>query len=84
METLMSKGPGRIERAIEAAFAADPDNAFTTEELCERAYFPAVNLIEKKHRVAVVRAGKRLAERMERFSWFISERLGNELGPVRA
>jgi len=34
----MSGGPGRIERAIEALFDADRDNAFTVEELCERIY----------------------------------------------
>jgi hypothetical protein len=34
----MSRGPGRIERAIEAAFAAEPDNAFTIEDLCDRIY----------------------------------------------
>ena len=34
----MSKGPGRIQRIIMAAFEAEADNAFTTTELCERAY----------------------------------------------
>src|SRR5262249_8004802 len=59
MVTLMSKGPGRIQRAIMAAFEAEPDNAFTTVELCERAY-PAARVWEKKHRIAVMRAAKKI------------------------
>src|SRR5690348_8529156 len=66
METLMSKGPGRIERAIEAAFAAEPDNGFTVEDLCIRAYpgeFKYGYTIDKKHRVAVIRAAKKVVSR---------------------
>ena len=58
----MGSGPGRIERAIEAALAAEPDNAFNTEDLCDRAY-PGVNRVNKKHRVAVLRALKRVLAR---------------------
>jgi hypothetical protein len=54
--TLMSKGAGRVERAIAGVFEAEPDNAFTVEDLCDRAY-PG-ELVEKKHRVAVLRAAK--------------------------
>jgi hypothetical protein len=50
----MSRGPGRVERAIRALFDAHPDEAFVTDELCEHCY-PGVT-IEKKHRVAVLRA----------------------------
>jgi hypothetical protein len=50
----MSRGPGRIERAIRALLDANPDRAFTTDELCEHCY-PVV-AIEKKHMVAVLRA----------------------------
>jgi hypothetical protein len=32
-ETLMSRGPGRIERAIAAAFAASPDEIFMLDDL---------------------------------------------------
>lgn len=53
----MSRGPGRVQRGIEAAFAAEPDNAFLLSELCERVY-RGINRIEKKHRVAVARAAK--------------------------
>jgi hypothetical protein len=55
METFMSKGPGRVSRAIEAALEAEPDNAFTVEDLCDRVY-RGINRVEKKHRVAVLRA----------------------------
>jgi hypothetical protein len=55
----MSRGPGRIERAIAVILNTEPDNAFTTEELCERIYC-GVNRVEKKHRVAVLRAANRL------------------------
>jgi hypothetical protein len=61
MATLMSKGLGHVGRAILAAFEDEPDNAFTTEELCERAYpSTAKYLPERAQRVAVLRAVKRL------------------------
>jgi hypothetical protein len=57
----VSKGLGRVGLAIDATFAADPDNAFSTDELCARIYVEDFDLIdiEKKHRVAVLRAAKR-------------------------
>jgi hypothetical protein len=58
----MSRGPGRIERAIAAILDGEADNAFTTEDLCERVY-SGVNRVEKKHRVAVLRAANRLVKR---------------------
>jgi hypothetical protein len=67
----MSKGPGRIQQAIKALFVAEPDNAFTTAELCERIY--GVGGVEKKHRVAVMRAAK--AE----LSCWSGENLGKQL-----
>lgn len=72
----MSRGPGRIERAIAAAFEAEPDEAFSTDELCALAY-PGVNRIEKKHRVAVIRAGERVCARMPAWAaWQSSEATG--------
>lgn len=57
----MSKGLGHVGRAVLAAFEDEPDNAFTTEELCERAYpLTAHHLSERKQRVAVLRAVKTL------------------------
>jgi hypothetical protein len=61
----MSKGPGRIERAIRALFDTNPDRAFITDELVEHCYpgagtrFP----IEKKHTVAVLRAAHKVVAR---------------------
>jgi hypothetical protein len=43
----MGKGPGRIARAIKGLFEAEPDNAFTTTELCERVY--GIKEIDKRH-----------------------------------
>src|SRR5262245_59130288 len=59
----MSKGPGRIQRAISAAFEAEPDNAFTTLELCEHAYPDDDGPGWKtKHRIAVLRAAKKILQ----------------------
>lgn len=58
----MSRGPGRIERAIDAAFAAEPDGAFTVERLAGMAY-PEAGRIERRHRVAVLRAARNVLER---------------------
>jgi hypothetical protein len=61
----MSKGPGHIERAIAAAFVAQPQGLFGTDELA-RICYPGLTWIEKKHRVAVIRAATKVAQRM---SW---------------
>lgn len=58
----MSRGPGRIERAIKAAFDAEPTRVFTTEYLCTHIYAGATK-IEKKHRVSLIRAAKRVLQR---------------------
>ena len=71
----MSKGPGRIERTIAAILDSEADNAFTTEDLCERVY-PGVNRAEKKHRVAVLRAANRLVKRRDNTGRMRSENLG--------
>jgi hypothetical protein len=54
----MSKGPGRVMRAVADAIEAVP--VLTIVELCRAAY-PAASRIEKKHRVAVIRAVRTLA-----------------------
>jgi hypothetical protein len=56
-------GTAHIERAIEAAFLADPDNAFTTDDLCDHAY-PGLNRTERKHRAVVVLAAKTVCKRL--------------------
>jgi hypothetical protein len=70
----MSRGHGKVQRAILATFAAEPDNAFLLSELCERIY-PGHNRIDKKHRNAVARAAKAIPsiDHMKR------ETLGSEL-----
>ena len=77
MVTLMSRGPGKIERAIEAVFAAEPDDAFTTADLCGRVY-PGLNRVEKKHRVAVIRAAKKVSGRAG-WDCYRTEALGGTL-----
>ena len=70
----MSRGHGIVQRAILAAFAAEPNNAFLLSELCERVY-SGRNRIEKKHRNAVARAARAIPsiDHMRR------ETLGSEL-----
>jgi hypothetical protein len=68
-ETLnMSRGPGRIERAISDVFEANPSMTYGVEDLAAIAY-PGVNRIEKKHRVAVIRAANRVAAKLWWQGW---------------
>ena len=57
----MSRGPGRIERAIRSLFDANPDLAFVTVELIEHCFpgFPQ-SRIERKHEVSVLRAAHKI------------------------
>lgn len=50
----MSKGPGRVQRAISTLIEGDPDGAWTTADIC-RVVYPG-DEIDKKHRVAVLYA----------------------------
>jgi hypothetical protein len=54
----MSKGPGVVQRKIAALFTAHPDRSFTVEELAREVY--GRSMISKRHRVAVIRAAKRV------------------------
>jgi hypothetical protein len=74
----MSKGPGRIERAIAAIFDRERDNAFTLEDLAERVW-PGLNQVEKKHRVSVARAARNLARRRPEIQCWEGEGLGGAL-----
>jgi hypothetical protein len=74
METFMSQGPGRAERAIAAILDQEPDNAFTVEELCRRVY--RVNRAEKEHRLSALRAARKLAIRRDTLMWCKSHKLG--------
>jgi hypothetical protein len=57
---LMSRGPGRIQRAVIALIESDPDGVWTTAEICRRVY-PDARGVAKKHRVAVLCALRRVA-----------------------
>jgi hypothetical protein len=59
----MSRGPGRVEQAIEATFKRFPDQTFSTTELGPIVY-PGVNRLEKKHRVSIIRAAGKVARRI--------------------
>jgi hypothetical protein len=63
----VSRGPGRIERAIDAALR-DADRSFSVVELAALAY-PGINRTEKKHSVSVLRAVNNIAERLFVWTW---------------
>ena len=51
----MSRGPGRIQRAIYALIAGDEHGAWLVSDICKHEY-SQIDRIEKKHQVAVNRA----------------------------
>ena len=55
----MSRGLGKVQRILIAAFADNPGVLLDTAQLCQEVY--GVDVVEKRHRVAVIRALKRLA-----------------------
>jgi hypothetical protein len=62
---VMSRGPGRIEQAIEKAWLAEPSEMFTVAELCDIAY-PSEMLRRPtmvNQRRSVLRAAEKVAER---------------------
>jgi hypothetical protein len=61
----MSRGPGRIERAIRALFDAHPDPAFVTDELVEHCYPQAQRMSDQRKRVAALEAQARAGRRWE-------------------
>lgn len=73
----MSRGPGKIERAIEAAFSAMPSATFSVAELGPIAY-PGLNRVEKRHRVAILRAADKVAARLW-WKGLTSERPGGSI-----
>jgi hypothetical protein len=58
----MSHGPGKIEQAISAAFEAHPDSSFTIGDLA-RIAFPEASPVDKRHRVSVRRAARKVVNR---------------------
>jgi hypothetical protein len=69
----MSRGLGTVQRNIAEVLAANPDDAFTVEELCQQVY---TVFAEKKHRVSILRAAKALAEKNRSFGWTGSSAFG--------
>jgi hypothetical protein len=59
----LARGPGRIERAIEGAFNREPSRFFTVKDLTPMAY-PGLSRPAKRHRVAILRAADRVADRV--------------------
>jgi hypothetical protein len=55
----MSKGLGHIQRTILSLIESDPDGAWTVGQIGEHAY-RGINRVDKKHRVAVARALRKM------------------------
>jgi hypothetical protein len=61
-----------IEITIENVFACNPHDAFSTDDLCDRVFLG--DRIDRKHRVAVVTAAKKVSQRLgEHRDWWRSE-----------
>jgi hypothetical protein len=54
----MNQPRGKLKQTIAQAFAAEPDNAFTTADLCMKAYSCELNEVSRPQRVAMQRAMK--------------------------
>ena len=63
----MSRGPGDVQKQLIEIFAKRRKPAFWTEELCRQVF--QVKLVEKKHRVSVIRALKRMSEQSTLNVW---------------
>jgi hypothetical protein len=63
---------GKIELQVREILEAEPDNGFTTEDLCQRIYGAA----EKKHRVSMLRVVKRISGADPRYATLTSEQRG--------
>jgi hypothetical protein len=71
----MSKGPGRVQRTIIALIEAEPDGAWTVEDLCRAAY-PQTETVAKTRRQAVLRAWRTMpATRSLPGTWTFALRL---------
>lgn len=73
----MSRGAGRIQRALIDICERESDNAFTVEDLCDRIF--SGNRIEKKHRVSVLRALRSLASETGKYRVLRSRHKGGGL-----
>lgn len=65
-----------IERAIKILFTSKPDSAFTTDDLCEHVFcLGEDDPIERKQRVAVLSAAKKVCEQIDDAYWNWWQRL---------
>jgi hypothetical protein len=72
-------GAEHIESIVTAVFTADPDNAFTTDDLCDRVY-PGLKRVERKHRAAIIPIAKKVCERLgENWDYWRGEVRGGTL-----
>jgi hypothetical protein len=66
---------GRIQRALINIFGRDRDNAFTTEDLCDRIWPDLYqDQIKKSHHGAVIRAARHIASERPEVQWLYSQR----------
>ncbi|MFK4498925.1 hypothetical protein ABIF86_003216 [Bradyrhizobium japonicum] len=71
----MSRGPGRVERAICGLLESNPAGAFVVNDFA-KVCFPGINRIEKKHRVSILRAANKVCNKL----WWASESIGGQYG----
>ena len=74
---------GRIQRVLVKIFDRERDNAFTTEDLCERIwpdlYPDSGHRVRKTDRGTVIRAVRHIASQRPEIQWLYSQRLGGLL-----
>src|SRR5680860_1185029 len=70
LEEAVSRGPGAVQRRLRVIFAESPGEFFSTEELCQEVY--RVGQVQKKHRVSVLRALKRLSATSMPWLWRVA------------
>ena len=58
-----------IKRALVILFTTNPDNAFTTDDLCERVYCLQWEQIERKHRAVVLPIAKDVCKQLKDMDW---------------
>jgi hypothetical protein len=73
----VSAGSGRVERAIEVAFVANPDEIFTTDDLHKIVYGNQEGpLIKKKHVMIILHAANKVRARLSDWHIWRSENRG--------
>ena len=75
---------GQIQRVLIEIFDRERENAFTTEDLCERIWpdlYPGVlgSRVRKTDRNSVIRAARHIALQRPEIQWLHSQRLGGML-----